>query len=318
MEIPHTVEPRKDTGLFNAKVGIWLFLASEVMLFGALFSSYILLRVGAAPGEWPHGLLNVWLGMINTIVLICSSITVVMAWASLKMRNFGRFKLYQAITLLCAFVFVCIKSVEYHDKFTHYEVRLDLKADSVIKVKSKDKDDKEVESELKVGSVLHKTAEGAEVKLAANTFADGHLLVNDEEKIVLHGHFVDKAEAAKIKQAWQEREIKEEEIEIKKSDIKVRTEGGQALKGKDGKPILEMGNYGPWHNTYMAIYFTLTGLHALHVIGGALVIFAIWGPLAGMWKTDPDRYTNRIEVSGLFWHFVDLVWIFVFPVLYLL
>jgi hypothetical protein len=163
MEIPHTVEPRKDTGLFNAKVGIWLFLASEVMLFGALFSSYILLRVGAAPGEWPHGLLNVWLGMINTIVLICSSITVVMAWASLKMRNFGRFKLYQAITLLCAFVFVCIKSVEYHDKFTHYEVRLDLKADSVIKVK----DEEGKESELKVGSVLHKSAEGGDVKCTA-------------------------------------------------------------------------------------------------------------------------------------------------------
>jgi len=47
MEIPYAVKPRPDTGLYNAKVGIWLFLASEVMLFGALFSSYILLRVGA-------------------------------------------------------------------------------------------------------------------------------------------------------------------------------------------------------------------------------------------------------------------------------
>ena len=47
MEIPYAVKARPDTGLYNAKVGIWLFLASEVMLFGALFSSYILLRVGA-------------------------------------------------------------------------------------------------------------------------------------------------------------------------------------------------------------------------------------------------------------------------------
>jgi cytochrome c oxidase subunit 3 len=77
-------------------------------------------------------------------------------------------------------------------------------------------------------------------------------------------------------------------------------------------------NYGPKHHTYLAIYFTLTGLHALHVIGGALVIAYIWGPGAKMWKTDPERYTNRVEVSGLFWHFVDLVWIFLFPVLYLL
>src|SRR5215470_9745328 len=124
MDIPYTSHAREDTGLYNSKVGIWLFLASEVMLFGALFSSYILLRVGAAPGEWPHGLLNVWLGMTNTIVLICSSITVVMAWASLKMKNFGRFRLYQAITLLCALIFIGIKSVEYRDKFMHYAITL--------------------------------------------------------------------------------------------------------------------------------------------------------------------------------------------------
>ncbi len=53
MQIPYTVEARPDTGLYNAKLGVWLFLASEVMLFGALFSSLILLRTGAA--EWPHG-----------------------------------------------------------------------------------------------------------------------------------------------------------------------------------------------------------------------------------------------------------------------
>jgi len=50
MDIPYAVEARPDTGLFNAKLGIWLFLASETMLFGALFSSYVLLRVGAP--EW--------------------------------------------------------------------------------------------------------------------------------------------------------------------------------------------------------------------------------------------------------------------------
>lgn len=259
MQIPYTSEPRPDTGLYNAKVGIWLFLASEVMLFGALFSTYILLRVGADPGTWPHGLLNIPLGTINTIVLICSSITVVMAWASLKLKNFGKFKFFQAITLICACAFLGIKSYEYHDKFTHYEVRLND------------------------GKVV-----------------DGHLKHETKEEVVIHGHYVDMEEAAKVTHAWQEREIKHEEITIKRSDIK------------------RMQNYGPWHNTYMAIYFTLTGLHALHVIGGALVIGFLWGPGASMWKTDPERFTNRVEVSGLFWHFVDLVWIFLFPVLYLL
>src|SRR5687767_9518845 len=122
MDIPYTVKPRPDTGLYNAKVGIWLFLASEVMLFGALFSAYILLRVGAAEGTWPTGLLNVPLGTLNTLVLITSSITVVMAWVSLKLNNFGRYRMFQAITMLCALIFIVIKSFEYKDKFTHYEV----------------------------------------------------------------------------------------------------------------------------------------------------------------------------------------------------
>ena len=110
MEIPYAVKPRPDTGLYNAKVGIWLFLASEVMLFGALFSSYILLRVNAdrkGPGRMHW--LNIRLGMINTFVLILSSVTVVFGWASLKMGNFGRYKFFQGITLLCALTFLGIK-----------------------------------------------------------------------------------------------------------------------------------------------------------------------------------------------------------------
>ncbi len=279
MEIPYTTEPREDTGLFNAKVGIWLFLASEVMLFGALFSSYILLRVGAEPGAWPHGLLNIPLGMTNTIVLIVSSITVVMAWASLKMKDFAKFKMFQSITLLCAMIFVGIKSYEYHDKFTHYEFQ--VKNGAVLEVH--DENGGHHELQLKTDSVL-----------------DGHLLETTEDGYVVHGHVIDPQAQAAVTHAWQAREIKEDHITVKKSDVTYKE------------------NYGPWHNTYMAIYFTLTGLHALHVIGGALVIGFLWGPGAGMWKTDPERYTNRIEISGLFWHFVDLVWIFLFPVLYLL
>ena len=92
MEIPYTVEVRPDTGLSNGKLGVWLFLASEVMLFAALFSSYILLRVGST--EWPHGSeeLSVPLAFFNTVVLISSSVTMVMAWASLKMNDFSKFR----------------------------------------------------------------------------------------------------------------------------------------------------------------------------------------------------------------------------------
>ena len=293
MEIPYTVREREDTGLYNAKLGIWLFLASEVMLFGALFSSYILLRVGAPEGTWPHHVLNVPIGTVNTIVLIISSVTVVMGWASLKMNQFGRYRIFQAITILCAITFICIKSYEYHDKFMHYAV---LKKDGTV--------------------------------------VDGHLIERTKDYIKLHpntGHrvmfFSEKPVGEQA--ALMGHEHKPGEKTEEKSNTSPLESGAKAepIAGEHGEhepitiPISEtekIENYGPKHHTYLAIYFTLTGLHALHVIGGALVIAYIWGPGAKMWKTDPERYTNRVEVSGLFWHFVDLVWIFLFPVLYLL
>src|SRR5712672_2411099 len=113
MSIPYTVEERPDNGLTNGKLGIWLFLASEVMLFGALFSTYIILRVSAP--EWPHGELNVWLGMINTIILISSSVTMVMAWASLKLNDWGKHRIYLIATLLLSAAFLVNKYFEYSD-----------------------------------------------------------------------------------------------------------------------------------------------------------------------------------------------------------
>ena len=266
MEIPYTTQSRPDTGLYNSKLGIWLFLASEVMLFGALFSTYILLRVGAEPGFWPHGWLHVPIGTLNTLVLITSSITTVLAWAALKMNNFGKFKFYHACTLLFALTFVCIKSYEYHDKFTHYEVALT--------------DGKYVDGHMKENHL--KMENNAWTGYAVMS---GHVVTDRSHLYDLKKHHPNKGH---------------EEVRVEAAQIK------------------HLDTYGPWHNTYTAIYFTLTGLHALHVIGGALVIGFLWGPGSKMWKTDPERFTNRIEVSGLFWHFVDLVWIFLFPVLYLL
>ena len=194
MNIPYTVETRPDTGLANGKLGIWLFLGSEVMLFGALFSSYIILRNGAP--EWPHGELNVWLGMTNTFILIASSVTMVMAWASLKLNNWRRHRLFLILTFVLAAVFLVNKYFEYSSHFARGE--------------------------------------------------------------------------------------------------------------------------GPWHSTFLAIYYTLTGLHGLHILGGMIVMSYFIGPGAKMWKTSPEQFANRIEYTGLYWHFVDLVWIFLFPVLYLL
>src|SRR5205085_1329351 len=217
MDIPYTVQPRPDTGLYNAKVGIWLFLASEVMLFGALFSSYILLRVGAPEGYWPHGWLNIPVGTANTMVLITSSITTVMAWASLKLNQFGRFKFYHACTLCLALTFVGIKSYEYHDKFTHYSIKLaDGKiADGHLVEKSKD-----FNLEQKTGEI---TIHGHEVNLAN---LQGEALQKELNKIY-------------DLRSPEGREAKKHHEEIK----------------LPASQIVSMKNYGPWLNTYTAIYF---------------------------------------------------------------
>tara|TARA_Y100000590_G_scaffold431055_1_gene545385 strand:- start:142 stop:738 length:597 start_codon:yes stop_codon:yes gene_type:complete len=198
MDIPFNVKERPDTGLYNGKLGIWLFLASEVMLFGGLFSAYIFLRTGV--DNWPVGTeyLDVRLATLNTLFLISSSVTMVMSWASLKLNDFKKFKFYSGTTLLFAFGFLVIKYFEYSAKFSH------------------------------------------------------------------------------------------------------------------------VPPYLPSTNNFLGIYFTMTGLHVLHVIGGIVVIGYYFGPGSKMWKADPERFTNRIEIVGLYWHFVDLVWIFLFPVLYLL
>ena len=210
MEIPYTTEVRPDTGLTNPKLGIWLFLASEVMLFGSLFSSYALLRSGASTWPVQHEVLSVPLAALNTVVLIASSVTMVMAWASLAPHtaavragdretgalSLKRYRLFMGLTLLGGAIFLVVKTIEYSEKFSH------------------------------------------------------HLY--------------------------------------------------------------------PATNNFLGLYFTLTGLHAVHVIVGMIVNGYLWGPGARMWRSEPERFANRIEVAGIYWHFVDVVWIFLFPVLYLL
>lgn len=285
MDVPYTSKPRPDTGLYNAKLGVWLFLASEVMLFGALFSSYILLRVNAVEGTWPHGLLNIPIGTFNTAVLITSSITVVMAWASLKLGQFNRFKIFQGITILCALAFMVIKSVEYKDKFTHYQVWLN--------------DGETIRGHIEVPGIEGKPWFMTHKKLAEMKV----------EKITIHPD-----EKPKVASAGGEPAAEEHKSE-NHGGAEEHAHEPRVLETKD---IKRLSAFVPAHSTYFAIYFTLTALHALHVMGGALVMAYFWGPGSKMWKTDPERFTNRIEVSGLFWHFVDLVWIFLFPVLYLL
>lgn len=194
MEIPYTTEIRPDTGVTNPKVGIWLFIASEVMLFGSFFSAYALLRTGAP--SWPDqsSVVSVPLAGLNTIILLSSSVTVAMAWRSLKADRLSRYRQLMGVTVALGTTFLVVKMIEYADKA-----------------------------------------------------AQGLL---------------------------------------------------------------------PATSNFLGLYFTMTGLHALHVAGGVIVNAYLFGPGARMWHTHPKRFTNRVQIAALYWHFVDVIWVLLFLVLY--
>jgi len=489
MEIPYTVTAREDTGLWNAKIGIWLFLASEVMLFGGLFSGYIFLRIGAGADplyHWPTRTLQVELGFINTLVLIASSVTVVMAWVSLKLRRWNQFRKYMFITLACAAAFMCIKSYEYSKKFKHSsviltdgsvvdghihqnsfiyegvnEVSIPVEGASLdlldfledyhheahdhgghaaahdpyaqvvsLPVKDGDKAHGEGEHEVVVvegGDEAH--ADGAEHEShksegdhdQADSHSKGDLtftnvageslnrkqlkryikevgMMPDGERptsIDLRlSHPVELAVPPRMPTSRDDSSftlrngvtargrLKEDFLDIavdaidlrnvpnqedsavwqlipesyKTSYIETRDErlnefneehpGLVALEepeatrvalvqpfekkeidadGKEHYPtaliprdqVARYSAHTPRWNTFYAIYFTMTGLHGLHVIGGAIVLghFLFFGKR--IYDKNPEHLANRVEVGGLFWHFVDLVWIFLFPIMYL-
>jgi heme/copper-type cytochrome/quinol oxidase subunit 3 len=196
MEIPYTTAPRPDTGLTNGTLGVWLFLSSEVMLFGSLFSSYAILRSGA--GAWPDQstLLDVPLASVNTVVLLASSAAIAFARGAVRAGNLARCRLYAALTLAGGLAFLAIKLAEYRDKIAH-----------------------------------------------------GLL---------------------------------------------------------------------PSTNNFLGLYYAMTGLHALHLVAGLLVIGYIIGPGVRLWRAEPDRFAGRIGVAAIYWHFVDAVWLCLFAIFYLL
>ena len=196
MEIPYTASVRPDTGVTNQKFGMWLFLASEAMLFGSLFSSYALLRSGAM--SWPDqsSIINLRLASINTVILIASSVAILRGAAALRGGNVARFRRLMLSTAALGIVFLIVKSFEYR-------------------------------GELAAG-----------------------------------------------------------------------------LR--------------PSSSNFLGLYFVMTFLQAVHVAGGVLVNLFLCGPGVAMTRYDAARFTGRVEVAAIYWNFIDVIWILMFVVLYLL
>ncbi len=180
---------REATEVPTGRLGVWWFLASEVVIFGGLITTYILLR-WRHPGwgaEAEHTLNAA--GAFNTLVLLSSSLTVVLAHEAVARGDLPGAARQLGVTLLGGLVFLCVKAFEY----------------------------------------AHEIAEG----------------------------------------------------------------------------------FTPFTSLFWSYYYGMTGLHALHVIGGMIAIAVV--ALA----VRRGRHPQRVEYVGIYWHFVDVVWIFLFPLLYL-
>jgi cytochrome c oxidase subunit 3 len=353
MQIPYEVQARPDTGLYNAKVGIWLFLASEIMLFGGLFSAYIFLRLGADDGYWPQGLLNVPIGTFNTVILILSSVTVIRAWVALKMRRFSEYKKWMLITILCGGAFLFIKlTFEWPPKFNHFGAILnkDKWAKYEDYLDNKGLKERGRPPRTEISGHLHGVEVTGEKAVVDNFAHEYHLEVKEAEHHAKADEHAKPAESAEahasapvyelsghgLTPARAEKLAKLQGVKIVAFDVQLDAHNADptnthydranfippSLSEKTAtiafEDIHHWSAFVPKHSTYFSTYFMITGLHGLHVLAGVLVFCFLWGPGAALYKKNPEHLANRVEVAGLFWHFVDLIWIFVFPLFYLL
>jgi len=200
----------------SASLGMWLFLAQEIMFFGGMFCAYLVYRYkyfgdfGSASQT-----LNIWYGAINTGVLLCSSLTVVLSVRAAQLNKRKALTGWLVLTILLGLVFLGIKGIEYNEKFENHHV-------------------------------------------PGPSFAY-------QGTVPSH------------------------------PDIPVD----------------------PHHaEIYFSLYFAMTGMHALHmIVGVGLFSMLAWWAWRGNYNSD---YYTPIENAGLYWHFVDIVWIYLFPLLYLI
>lgn len=112
------IETAPSLGLTHAKLGMWMFLASEVIFFTALIGAYVAFRVGGSLVVPEEGL-NLALASLNTFLLICSSFTAVMALDSIQERKESHFIGYLLATLGFGLVFITIQGVEWTELLNH-------------------------------------------------------------------------------------------------------------------------------------------------------------------------------------------------------
>jgi cytochrome c oxidase subunit 3 len=328
-----TLQYQPGLPLTRGKLIMWLFLSTEIMFFAALLGSYVVLRFGAPIWPKPHHVhLSEPIGAFNTFVLICSSVTVVLALEAARANKTSLAKLWMVLTFVLGAVFLGVKGYEYAAKFDHgiypaaprgriYE-RPDLYYGSAVRARLDELRREPVSSwsaaRYRMAVWQHGSPQAAALagwkepetvdRLKQLDETPEAELSAEQQAGRRHLQQVQKLLASPDQQAIDMAIVADQVMPLP-------GEGPGAHHGAHGLndifPWLKLPAVIPGGNMWASTYFLLTGFHAVHVIVG-LIVFAIL-----LTYRLGAKQAGMIENAGLYWHFVDLVWIFLFPLLYL-
>ncbi|MCO6510752.1 MAG: cytochrome c oxidase subunit 3 [Aridibacter famidurans] len=270
----------------SVTIGMWTFLAQEIMFFGGLFTAYLVFR-SRFPMAFAAGSnhLDAFWGWLNTLVLIVSSLTMALAVFYAQKGNRNLQVVMIILTMIFGSVFLGVKAIEYTDKYNH----------GLVPVDGWNKVVPEGEHGAKEGESAS-LALPFETRVNAAESADGGEKLHPNPR----GEFqITDDDIALVTMAQKEGYLTESEKIGYFSNGEIDPE---KVKGKV--------------QIFFWIYFVMTGLHALHMVIGLGIM--LWLLVMAWRNTFSADYYSPVEISGLYWHFVDIVWIFLFPLLYLL
>ena len=269
------------------KLGMWLFLATEVLLFGGLFCWYTIAKShNPEVFQYGHHFLDKKWGAINTMVLLFSSLTMAMAVRESQLGRTKRLLFYLAMTFLCGAGFMGIKFVEYTKKFDEgLFPGSKFSYQNVIDAEDEREEEKLKEERLaQADSVFVVPAPTAREPVERSTAKVPAGLATQVAEIHGDGH----------------------------GDDSGHEEGSSLPLAPSHLPTIERPRD---VHKFFSVYFCMTGLHGIHVLIGMGVM--VWlSVLAVRGRFSPDYFTP-VDLGGLYWHLVDLIWIYLFPLLYL-
>jgi cytochrome c oxidase subunit III len=314
----------------NGKTCMWLFLSTEIMFFAGLIGTYIVLRFGAIAWPLPHDVhLSEPIGAFNTFVLICSSVSIVLALEAAKANRASEAKGWILVTFLLGLTFLGVKMYEYQQKFAHGlypqypHGSVFEKADihyaaavrkRLLELKTEYEADQERTPEIDQRLAVIDEIQRDLLDPAERVTRDEPDSIQGRELILKLAYAIYPPQYGPAGAAHTAAANGFETLPIELVSFmedQAAEHGGHSHGLNDEHPWLRAPIMIPGGGMWTSTYFLLTGFHALHVLVG-LIVFALL-----LTTTLGTAMVGFIENIGLYWHFVDLVWIFLFPLLYL-